>query len=97
LSTIAAPLYYKHAPSQQQPPSFPRQTTFQLTPVEHVAFVHLKHLLTGDLVLRLPDFTKSLKVRTDASQIGIGAVLLQTYPEGDRPVFYMSEKLTPCQ
>jgi hypothetical protein len=36
-------------------------------------------------------------VQTDASQIGIGAVLLQIYPEGDRPVCYMLKKLTPCQ
>ena len=95
-STIAAPLY-KHAPSAQTPSPLPKTATFHLAPDEHAAFAHLKRILTGELVLRLPNFDLPFKVQTDASQIGIGAVLLQMYPEGDRPVCYMSKKLTPCQ
>ncbi|CAF4400134.1 unnamed protein product, partial [Rotaria magnacalcarata] len=64
---------------------------------EQAAFEKLKHHLTTDLVLRLPNNQLPFKIQTDASQLGIGAVLLQTYPEGDRPVCYMSKKLTPSQ
>ena len=95
-STLAAPLY-KHAPSQQQSSSPRKPTVFCLTPEETEAFARLKHILTNDLVLRLPDLAVPFKVQTDASQIGIGAVLLQTTPEGDRPVCYLSKKLTPSQ
>ncbi|CAF4598447.1 unnamed protein product, partial [Didymodactylos carnosus] len=37
------------------------------------------------------------KLQTDASDEGIGAVLLQIYPEGDRPVGYLSKKITKAQ
>ena len=36
-------------------------------------------------------------VQIDASDEGIGAVVLQTYPEGDRPVAYLSKKFTQTQ
>ncbi|CAF3680819.1 unnamed protein product [Rotaria sordida] len=65
--------------------------------VQQAAFEQLKHILTTDLVLRLPNNQLPFKIQTDASQLGIGAVLLQTYPEGDRPICYMSKKLTPTQ
>lgn len=93
-SSIAAPLY-KYAPSS--PSSSSSNTAFCLSPAELSAFNYLKRILTSDLVLRLPNFELPFKVQTDASQLGIGAVLLQTYPEGDRPVCLMSKKLTPRQ
>ncbi|CAF5225894.1 unnamed protein product, partial [Rotaria magnacalcarata] len=37
------------------------------------------------------------KVQTDASDEGIGAVLLQIYPEGDRPIAYLSKKFAQAQ
>jgi transposase InsO family protein len=49
------------------------------------------------LVLRLPNNQLAFKVQTDASDEGIGAVLLQTYPEGDRPIAYLSKKFTQAQ
>lgn len=93
-STIAGPLY-KYAPSPNQ--SSKTGGVFQLSAEEHHAFDRLKKILTGDLVLRLPNMSLPFKIQTDASQIGIGAVLLQTYPEGDRPVCFMSKKLSSTQ
>ena len=49
------------------------------------------------MVLRLPNNRFPFTVQTDASDEGIGAVVLQTYPEGDRPVAYLSKKFTQTQ
>jgi len=49
----------------------------------------LKDKLTKVPILTLPNFTKSFEIECDASNIGIGVVLLQ---EGD-PISYFSEKL----
>ena len=68
-----------------------------LTDEEIKAFNQLKHYLTTDLVLRLPNNRFPFKVQTDASDEGIGAVLLQIYPEGDRPIAYISKKFTQAQ
>ena len=57
----------------------------------------LKEFLTTDLVLRIPNNRLPFKLQTDASDEGIGAVLLQPYPEGDRPVAYISKKFTLAQ
>ncbi|CAF3195343.1 unnamed protein product [Rotaria socialis] len=52
---------------------------------EQAAVEQLKYNLPIDFVLRLPNNQLPFKIQTDASQFGIGAVLLQTYPEDDRP------------
>ena len=57
----------------------------------------MKHILTNDLVLRIPDDSLPFKIQTDASKIGIGAVLMQTHPDGDLPVASLSKKLTTTQ
>lgn len=41
------------------------------------AFELLKHTMTVTPILRLPDFTKQFIVETDASNIGVGGVLMQ--------------------
>ncbi|CAF1237173.1 unnamed protein product [Rotaria sordida] len=50
----------------------------------------------GLLNTRLPQ-TADEALQTDASDEGIGAVLLQIYPEGDRPIAYLSKKFTQAQ
>ena len=62
------------------------------------AFQTLKNRLTFSPILRLPVFQegKPFVLRTDASEIGLGAVLLQDFEgEGRLPIAYASKKLLP--
>uniref|UniRef100_A0AAV2KZK7 SCAN box domain-containing protein n=1 Tax=Knipowitschia caucasica TaxID=637954 RepID=A0AAV2KZK7_KNICA len=46
-------------------------------------------------VLRSPDFEHRFLVQTDASAVGLGAVLAQGDPGEEHPVLYLSRKLLP--
>ncbi|CAF3969994.1 unnamed protein product [Rotaria magnacalcarata] len=95
-SCITGPLY-KYNPSSHKPTTTNKSTPFKLSTEEQNAFEQIKHILTSDLVLRLPNNQLPFKIQTDAAQFCIGVVLLQTYPEGDRPVCFMSKKFTGTQ
>ena len=58
------------------------------------AFVHLKKHLTSKPVLKLPDMTRPFVLRTDASDVGVGAVLMQQHDEELFPVAFASRKLS---
>ncbi|CAM4603729.1 unnamed protein product [Caretta caretta] len=58
------------------------------------AFNQLKTTLMSDPVLRAPDFDKHFLVTTDASELGVGAVLMQEGPDQEfHPVVFLSKKL----
>ncbi|CAF1327080.1 unnamed protein product [Rotaria sordida] len=95
-SQIAEPLR-KFVPTTRTQKKKRQKTIITLTSEEIKAFEQLKKFLTTDLVLRLPNNRFSFKVQTDASDEGIAAVLLQIYPEGDRPIAYLSKKFTQAQ
>ena len=59
------------------------------------AFSDLKGALCQGPVLQSPDFDKPFTVQTDASGIGLGAVLLQGEGADQRPVAFISRKLFP--
>ncbi|XP_069140237.1 uncharacterized protein [Argopecten irradians] len=59
------------------------------------AFLSLKKMLTSSPVLKLPDLSQEFILRTDASDTGIGAVLLQEENDKAMPVAYASRKLLP--
>ena len=59
------------------------------------AFKDLKNCLCEKPVLQCPDFTLPFTVQTDASGVGLGAVLLQGEAEDLLPVQYISRKLFP--
>ncbi|GBG81721.1 hypothetical protein CBR_g32712 [Chara braunii] len=69
-------------------------TPWEWTDKCEAAFRHLKHVLTHYEVLKLPDPDKPFVVTTDASQYGIGAVLVQQEGPKFRPVEYMSKKMS---
>ena len=59
------------------------------------AFDMLKEQLSIKTILKLADLSKPFVLRTDASEIGVGAVLLQDYGGMLFPVTYISKKLLP--
>ncbi len=61
-------------------------------------FERLKLLLTTTPMLHYPDFKKVFKVRTDASDEGIGGVLSQTNDEEEEKMIpYISRTLQPAE
>ena len=87
-SAIAAPLTdltKKNAPNKIS----------NWTEAHNKAFETLKQRLTGYPVLRLPDLGKPFILQTDASDDGLGAVLLQEEDGVKFPIAYASKKLLP--
>lgn len=68
---------------------------FKWTPVCTTAFEKLKCLLSTHPVLQTPDPALPYHLQVDASDRGVGAVLLQPNPDTDilHPVSYFSTKL----
>jgi len=63
-----------------------------------VSFETLKKLLKNPPVLIVPDFNKCFKLAVDASDVGVGAVLMQEDDDGlDHPIAYYSKKLNKHQ
>ena len=61
------------------------------------AYQTLKRLLTSKPILRLPDMKKQFVLRTDASDVGIGAMLLQEFEGELFPVSFASRKLSSAE
>lgn len=64
---------------------------FKWNPKAEEAFKHLKEALASSPVLALPDLSKPFTIEADASQFGIGAVLMQD----QHPIAYISKALSP--
>ncbi|GJP42130.1 hypothetical protein CLOM_g1727, partial [Closterium sp. NIES-68] len=63
---------------------------------QQVAFEQLKLFLTTPPILRIADPHHPFKLITDASNLAVGAVLLQDFGEGLQPIAYESRKLNPA-
>lgn len=60
-------------------------------------FEFLRMCLTRHPILKLPDLKRDFILRTDASNVGLGAVLLQEHGGVLMPVSYASRKLTDSE
>lgn len=58
------------------------------------AFKAVKELLVSSPVISCPDFSRPFVIQADASDYGLGAVLSQNFPEGERVVSFISRSLT---
>ncbi|XP_068240734.1 uncharacterized protein [Palaemon carinicauda] len=84
-ATIAAPLTDLIKKSQ------PNVVNWSLCHQE--SFEKLKNILSSHPIVKLPDLTKDFVLQVDASNVGLGAILMQ-YVDGERwPVQYASRKL----
>ena len=61
------------------------------------AFQKVKEVLLKSPVLVYPDFQREFVLTTDASNIGLGAILNQSVDGKDRPVSYASRTLTKAE
>jgi hypothetical protein len=68
-----------------------KNSLFIWTPDHDVAFQTLKNALVQAPVLALPDFTNPFLIETDASDYGVGVVLMQD----SHPLAFVSKALGP--
>ena len=76
---------------------FKKRVSFSFDTNALEAFNRLKAILVNKPVLMAPDFGRPFKLAIDASDIGVGAVLMQEKGEVDHPVSYFSKKLDKSQ
>ena len=59
------------------------------------AFWTLQEALCCNPVLVVPDFEREFVVQTDASEVGLGAVLSQEVEGVEHPILFLCRKLEP--
>ena len=60
------------------------------------AFQEIKKIISNEVMLKFPDFSKTFEIHTDASDLQLGAVISQKDDAGNnQPIAFFSRKLTP--
>lgn len=70
---------------------------FQWAAVEQKSFEELKAILTSSPILKFFDPNKEIKISSDASSFGLGAVLLQRHDNEWMPVAYASRVMSDAE
>ena len=99
---LAAPLHHLVAATYQEQGAKKRKSstvdvTVKWTQQCQQAFDNLKHALISSPVLGYAQFDQSFVLEVDASFQGLGAVLSQQQPEGQRVIAYASRTLRPAE
>ena len=74
-----------------------KEVVFKWGKEKEDAFQSIKTCLSQEPVLRIVDFKRKMFVQTDASDVGIGAALLQEYDGHFHPVRFVSRKLKAAE
>ena len=70
-----------------------KNVKWQWTSKEQNSFETMKRIISKEILLTYPDFSKSFDIHTDASDMQLGAVLSQ----GGKPISFYSRKLNLAQ
>lgn len=70
---------------------------FVWTDAASEAFERIKSVLVSEPVLASPNYDQPFIIQTDASDTGIGGVLVQGTGESERAIAYFSQKLSASQ
>ena len=93
LSQLCGTLQKAKGGSRRTPPRKP----FVWGAEQQEAFEALKGAVSSAPCLAIPDPRSEFIVHTDASGYATGAVLMQQFDEGLRPIAFLSKKMTPAQ
>jgi len=74
-----------------------KDATFNWSMEQQTSFEKLKELATSDLVLAFPTPDDPFILDADASDVAVGAVLIQVQEGIERPVCFASKILNPAQ
>ncbi len=96
-SSIGMTSYYRHYIPDYAKIAYPltrltqKHVPFEWNDEKQRSFEQLKEALINPPVLAIPQLDKEFKLYTDASDIFIGAVLVQVGEDGlDKPIHYLS-------
>lgn len=70
---------------------------FEWTAEANEAFVKIKSALTSAPILANPDYNRPFIIQSDASDVGMGAILVQGEGEDEKVIAYFSQKLSSAQ
>ena len=93
LSELCGTLKAAKGGSQRAPP----RKRFEWGAEQQQAFEQLKAAVVSAPCLAIPDPTRDFIVHTDASGYATGAVLMQQFDDGLRPIAFLSKKMTKAE